>query len=116
MGLVGKRKWRGGFWPKGLLPTLACAPVRGRGGAWAAAPRRPPSHERGQQEGEKGEGDEGIPLPHSPWVAAARGEGSTGGGGLVVVVLGGGGVLVLRQGKEAAVVRCGGLGSGRPLL
>jgi hypothetical protein len=116
MGLVGKRKWRGGFWPKGLLPPLACAPVRGRGGARAAAPRRPPGHDRGQQEGEKGEGDEGILLPHSPWVEAARGEGSTGGGGPVVVVLGGGGVLVLRQGKEAAVVRCGGLGSGRPLL
>jgi hypothetical protein len=115
-GLWGKRKRVGGFWPKGLLPPLACAPVRGRGGALAAAARRPPGHERGRREGEKEEGDEGVLLPHSPWVEAARGDGSTGGGGPVVVVLGGGGALVLRQGEEVTVVRCGGLGSDRPLL
>jgi hypothetical protein len=45
-----------------------------------AAARRPPGHDRGRQEGEKEEGDEGVLLPHSPWVEAARGEGSTGGG------------------------------------
>jgi hypothetical protein len=89
-GLWGKRKGVGGFWPKGLLPPLACAPVKGRGGALAAAAaRRPPGHERGRREGEKEEGDEGVLLPHSPWVEAARGDGSTGGGGPVVVVLGG---------------------------
>jgi hypothetical protein len=69
------------------------------GEARAAAARRPPGHYRGRREGGKGEDDEGILLPHSPWVEAARGEGSTAGGGPVVVVLGGGGALVLRQGK-----------------
>jgi hypothetical protein len=116
MGFLGKRKWGGGFWPNGLLPPLACAAVRGRGGARAAAPRRPPGHERGQQEGEKGGGDEGILPPHSPWTKVARGESSTGGGGPVVVVLGGSGALELGQGKEVVVVRCGSPVSGRSLL
>jgi hypothetical protein len=91
-------------------------PDQRQGRARAAAARRPPGHDRGRREGENEEGDEGVLLPHSPWVEAARGEGSTGGGGPVVVVLGGGGALVLRKGKEVAVVRGGGLGSGRPLL
>jgi hypothetical protein len=58
------------------------------GEARAAAARRPPGHVRDHREGEKGEGDEGILTPHSPWTEAARGESSTGGGGPVVVVLG----------------------------
>jgi hypothetical protein len=69
-----------------LLPWFATGQRQGR--ARAAAARRPPGHDRGRREGEKGEDDEGILLPHSPWVEAARGVGSTGGGGPVVVVLG----------------------------
>jgi hypothetical protein len=82
-----KGKGQGGFWPNGLLPPLSCAPVRGRRGARAAAAGRPPGHECGRREGEKEEGDEGVLFPHSPWVEAARGDGSTGGGGPVVMVL-----------------------------
>jgi hypothetical protein len=75
-----------------------------------------PATTAGDERGEKEEGDEGVLLPHSPWVEVARGDGFTGGRGPVVVVLGGGGALVLSQGEEVAVVMRGGLGSGRPLL
>jgi hypothetical protein len=83
---VGEKKEKArGFWLNSHLLPLAHTPVRGRGGLGR---RRPPGHDRGRREGEKGEGDEGILLPHSPWVEAARGDGSTSGGGPVVVVLG----------------------------
>jgi hypothetical protein len=103
-GLWGKRKGAGGFGQKAFF-LLWLAP---RSDAGEGPGRR--------RQGEKEEGDEGVLLPHSPWVEAARGDGSTGGGGPVVVVLGGGGTLVLRQGEDVTVVRCGSLGSGRPLL
>jgi hypothetical protein len=76
------------------------------GGARAAAARQPPGHDCGWREGEKEEGDEGVLLPHSPWVGAARGDGFTGGGGLVVMVLGGSGVVELGEGSEVAVEVC----------
>jgi hypothetical protein len=77
----------GGFGKKPPSSSL----VRNRpeaGEARAAAARRPPGHDRGRREGEKGEDDEGILLLHSPWAEAAQGVGSTGSGGPVVVVLG----------------------------
>jgi hypothetical protein len=92
------RREPGGFWLNSLLPPWP-APRSEAGEAWAAAARRPPGHDRGRRDGEKGGGDEGILSPHSPWTEAAREGSSTGGGGPVVGVLSGGGVLVLGQGR-----------------
>jgi hypothetical protein len=78
------------------------------------AARRPPGHDCRWREGEKKEGGEGVLLPHSPWVGAARGDGFTGGGRPVVVVLRGGGALVLSQGEKVAVVMRGGWGAADP--
>jgi hypothetical protein len=97
---VGKKRKVGGFLAKRPSSSSSSHPGQRQGRARAAAARRPPGHDRGRREGEKEEGDEGVLLPHSPWVEAARGEGSTGGGGPVVVVLGGGSALVLRQGRR----------------
>jgi hypothetical protein len=86
------------------------------GEARAAAAHRPPGHGRGQQEGEKGEGGEGILPPYSPWTEAARGESSTGGGRPVVVVLGAAQMVV--GGCRASLLGAvwGGEGGGTGLL
>jgi hypothetical protein len=67
-----------------------------------------------QRMGEKEEEAEGIRFPYLPWAATACGDGST------AAAEGGGAgygrqAPALRQGRKVAVVvRCGGLGSGRP--
>jgi hypothetical protein len=66
------------------------------------AARRPPGHGRSQREGEKGEGDEGIHLPHLGLGRAV--EAAPRGGTVVVMGLRWWLDVVMRQGNGGVVV------------
>jgi hypothetical protein len=116
---VGKGKEQGVFGQKAIffLPGSHQNREGGRaGGRPAGVPAGGPVLVGDQRMGEKEEEAEGIRFPYLPWAVAARGDGSTpraegGGAGY------GRQAPVLRQGRKVAVVvRCDGLGSGRPPL